>query len=216
VAPAFVQVLMREMIPALRQAHPQLSVELRGSFQRADLAKGEADIAVRMARPDEPGLVARRAFDTAWCVYAAKSYLAVRGCPVRFDQLAAHDLVLYAENLHSAPPTRWLEPYKGSTHAASRMDSLETAAQAAVAGGGIAVLPAFVGDATPELQRVFTDPVSVNTGWVAYHESVRDNSRIRAVADALVDFFQAHAAMFSGAHPHDTGVTAKPRSGSAD
>ena len=169
VAPAFVPVLVRHMIPALRQVHPQLAVELRGSFLRADLAKGEADIAVRMARPDESNLVARRAIDTGWCVYAAKTYLAARGCPASFDQLAQHDLVLYAENLHSAPPTRWLEPYKSAGHTASRMDSLETACDAAVAGGGIAVLPAFVGDATPELQRVFTECVSVNTGWVVYH-----------------------------------------------
>jgi len=199
VAPAFVPVLVRHMIPALRSAHPQLAVELRGAFLRADLAKGEADIAVRMARPDEPHLVARRAFDTGWCVYAARSYLAARGCPATFDQLAEHDLVLYAENLHSAPPTRWLEPFKGAAHTASRMDSLETACDAAVAGGGIAVLPAFVGDAQAELQRVFGECVSVNTGWVVYHESVRDNPRIRAVADALLAFFQDNGAMFSGA-----------------
>ncbi len=198
VAPAFVQVLMREMIPALRRAHPQLSVELRGSFLRADLAKGEADIAVRMARPQEPGLVACRAFDAGWCVYAARSYLATRGSPQTFDDLASHDLVLYAENLHAAPPTRWLDPYKSPSHTASRMDSLETACHAAAAGGGMVVLPAFVGDATPELRRVFPDCVTVNTGWVVYHESVRDNSRIRAVADALITFFQSHQSTFSG------------------
>ncbi len=202
VAPAFVPVLVRHMIPALREVHPQLAVELRGSFLRADLARGEADIAVRMARPDEPHLVARRAFDTGWCVYATKSYLAARGCPATFEQLAQHDLVLYAENLHNAPPTRWLEPYKGAAHTASRMDSLETACDAAAAGGGIVVLPAFVGDATPELQRVFAESVSVNTGWVVYHESVRDNARIRAVADALMAFFQSNGAMFSGAGRH--------------
>src|SRR6185503_10090044 len=152
VAPAFVPVLMRELMPALRQSHPLLSVELRGSFLRADLAKGEADIALRMARPSEPDLVARRAMDTGWCVFASRAYLAARGCPARAEDLAQHDLVLYADNLHSAPPTRWLEAYKGrsAAHAASRMDSLETACQAAQAGGGIVVLPAFVGDAVPE------------------------------------------------------------------
>jgi DNA-binding transcriptional LysR family regulator len=60
------------------------------------------------------------------------------------------------------------------------------------------VLPAFVGDTVPELQRVFAAPVASNTGWVVYHESVRDHPRIRAVADALIAFFQAHEAMFAG------------------
>jgi DNA-binding transcriptional LysR family regulator len=198
VAPAFVPVLMRHLIPALRQSHPLLAVELRGSFQRADLAKGEADIALRMARPDEPDLVARRAVETGWCVYAAKAYLSARGCPAQADELRQHDLVLYADNLHSAPPTRWLEPYRSATHTAARMDSLETACQAAVFGAGIVVLPAFVGDAVAELQRVFAAPVAANTGWVVYHESVREHPRIRAVADAMVAFFEAQAAMFAG------------------
>ena len=78
------------------------------------------------------------------------------------------------------------------------MDSLETACSAALAGGGVVVLPAFVGDAVPELQRVFAAPVASNTGWVVYHESVREHPRIRAVGDALVGFFQAREAMFAG------------------
>ena len=112
--------------------------------------------------------------------------------------MAQHDLVLYADNLHAAPPTRWLERYKTVEHSASRMDSLETACQTAVADGGIVVLPAFVGDAVPELQRVFAERVAANTGWVVYHESVREHPRIRVVADALIAFFQAHEAMFVG------------------
>ena len=79
VTPAMVHVLMRQLIPGLRQAHPELSVELRGAYGRADLVKGDAEIAVRMARPEEPDLVARRAFDCAWCVYAAASYLESHG-----------------------------------------------------------------------------------------------------------------------------------------
>ena len=199
VAPAFVQVLMRQVIPALRQAHPMLSVELSGNYQRADLTKGDADIAVRMARPEEPQLVARRAFDCGWFAYAAASYLEAHGRPTSFDELARHDLVLYAENLHSAPPARWMEAYRGSAPAVSRTDSLETACQAIQAGAGIAVLPAFVADPVPELQRVFPDSVAINTGWLVYHESVRDTSRVRVVVDALLEFFQAHEATFLGA-----------------
>jgi hypothetical protein len=149
----------------------------------------------------EPDLVARRAIETGWCVYAAKAYLHARGCPAQADELRQHDLVLYADNLHSAPPTRWLEPYRSATHTAARMDSLETACQAAVFGAGIVVLPAFVGDAVAELQRVFAAPVAANTGWVVYHESVREHPRIRAVADAMVAFFEAQASMFAGNPP---------------
>ena len=201
VAPAFVPLLLTQLMPALREAHPLLSVELCGAYQRADLAKGEADIALRMARPDSSDLVVRRAMECSWRVYAAPSYLKLHGQPSTFDELTQHKLILYAETLLSAPPTRWLETYKSPAHAPFRMDSIETACQVASAGGGIAVLPCFVGDLAPELQRVFPDCVASNTGWVVYHESLRDASRIRTVADALVALLQARASTFTGDEP---------------
>ena len=198
VAPAFVPPLMRHALPAVRQAHPRLSVELRGSFQRADLAKGEVDIAVRMARPEEGDLIARRGFECVWFAYAAESYLQARGRPSKPAELAGHDLVLYAETLHSAPPARWMEAYKGAAAMVSRMDSIETTLHAILTGGGIAVLPAFVADGEAGLQRVFVESVASNTGWIVYHESARDTARVRLVADALVEFFQTHEALFTG------------------
>lgn|GEM_PF-6398160 len=50
----------------------------------------------------------------------------------------------------------------------------------------------MVGDSQPALTRVFAEPVATNTGWVVYHEHVRDNSRVRVVAEALLDFFRCH------------------------
>jgi DNA-binding transcriptional LysR family regulator len=198
VAPAFAQILMRWMLPGLRELHPLLTVQLESSFLRADLAKGEADIAVRMSRPEEPDLLARRGFDCAWFAYASASYLESHGVPKTHDDLAQHALVLYTELLHRAPPTRWLEQYKSKARATSRVDSLETATQTATAGAGIAVIPAFVGDPIPELARVFPDAVAQNTGWVVYHDCVRNNSRVRLVADVLLDFFRCREWMFLG------------------
>lgn len=198
IAPAFLQPLMVELLPALRRAHPLLSVELRAAFARADLAKGEADIALRMARPEEPDLIARRAFDCAWFVYASESYLAARGRPRCYEELAQHELVLYADNLRAAPPTRWMDAYKGPSTNTTRVDSLEIASAAASAGGGIAVLPGFLGDPLPALRRVFAESIAVNTGFIVFHESVRDASRVRVVADALLEFFQTREALYAG------------------
>ena len=198
VAPGFVPVLMRGMLPLLREAHPALRVELDGGFQRVDLARGDADIAVRMARPEEPDLVACHVFDCGWFVYAAASYLEARGCPASFEELAQHELVLYTEALHHVPPLRWMEAWRGTARELSRVDNLEIACQTISAGAGIAVLPCFIADPVPGLQRVFPERVAVNPGWVVYHEAARDTSRVRVVADALVAFFRSHEEMFMG------------------
>jgi DNA-binding transcriptional LysR family regulator len=197
-APGFVPILMRLMLPALRERHPGLNVELRGDYQRVDLAKGDADVAVRMARPGETDLVGRRAFDCGWCVYASKAYLGTHGRPDSHAALAQHRLVLYAESMHANAPLRWLEAYRDTAPQVSRFDNLEIVCQAVAADAGIAVLPCFIGDPVASLERVFQDPVSVNTGWIIYHETMRDAARIRAAVDALVEFFERNEAMFSG------------------
>lgn len=198
ISPGFVPILMRSMLPALRAAHPALRVELGGDFHRVDLAKGEADLAVRMARPGEPDLVGRQAFDCGWYVYASEAYLAASGRPESHAALAQHRLILYAEAMHGVAPLRWMEQHRGSARQVTRVDNLEIACQTIAADGGIAVLPCFIAEAVPNLARVFDDPVGVNTGWIVYHETVRDAARVRVVVDALLAFFANNAPMFSG------------------
>ena len=69
VSPGFI-VPMMPMLDIARIKYPNLDIQLLGDYRRVDLAKGEADIAVRMARPDELGLVGRRTFESGWCPYA--------------------------------------------------------------------------------------------------------------------------------------------------
>jgi DNA-binding transcriptional LysR family regulator len=201
VPPAFVPVLVRGLLPDLRRSHPELHVELAGGFERANLAQGDADIAVRMARPDEPGLVACHAFDCGWFPYAADSYLQSRGRPARPEDLAQFDLVLYSEAMQRVPPLRWMEDFRGASRDVLRVDNVEVACQTVAAGGGIAVLPGFLGDTVPGLQRVFAGRVAVNAGWIVYHEAARDTLRVRLVVDALTAYFRSQAALFAG-EPH--------------
>jgi DNA-binding transcriptional LysR family regulator len=208
IPPGFVPVLMRLLLPSLREQHPALNVELRGAYQRADLGRGEADLAVRMARPTEPDLAGRRAFDVGWFAYASNAYLDAHGRPETPDDLARHRLVLYVEPMHNVAPLRWLEQYRGDAQHVSRVDNLEIACQTISADGGIAVLPHFIAGAVPNLKRVFPERVSVNTGWIVYHESLRDTARIRVVVDALVACFECHATMFSGLDDDECGGSA--------
>jgi DNA-binding transcriptional LysR family regulator len=209
ISPGFVPILMRSLLPALRERHPALRVELGGDFHRVDLAKGEADLAVRMARPAEPDLIGRQAFDCGWYVYASRAYLEANGRPASFAGLAQHRLILYVEAMHGVPPLRWMEQHRGPGRQLTRVDNLEIACQTIAADGGIAVLPCFIADAVPNLQRVFDERIGVNTGWIVYHETVRDAARVRAVVDALLAFFERNAAMFSGVDTE--GVAVKPK-----
>ena len=198
VSPGFVPLLVRLVLPGLRERHPGLDVELRGDYHRADLARGEADIAVRMARPEEPDLIGRHGVECSWFAYASPAYLAAQGRPASPADLARHRLVLYVEPMHAVAPCRWMEAWAGAGTKHLRVDNLEVAANTAIADAGIAVLPCLVAGHMPGLERVFDQRVAFNAAWIVYHESVRDAARVRAVVEALGGFFEAHASIFTG------------------
>jgi len=195
--PAFVPLLFSRLLPELRERQPSLKLDLRGDYKRVDLVKGEADVALRMARPTEPDLIARHAFDAGWCVFSSIAYAGTRGTPASVAELASHQLVLYDEAMHAIEPLRWLEAHRGRDFV--RVDNLEVLAQLVVAGGGIGVLPAFFEATTPGLLRVFPSPVTKNAGWLVYHEASREKARVRAAVEALTQFFLAEKAFFYGA-----------------
>ena len=206
-SPGFVPILMQMMLPKVRAQHPLLAIELSGEHRAVDLAKGEADIAVRMSRPAELDLVARQAFECGWCVYASKAYVAARGLPSSVDALPSHSLVLYVEAMHSVAPLRWMEAHRGPPTQIARVDNLETASQLMASGGGIGVLPCFVGEPMGELVRVFPVPIGFTTGWIVYHEAMRSSVRVRATVDALAEFFQKEGKFFSSRVGAAVGTT---------
>ena len=116
--------------------------------------------------------------------------------PATFEELAKHRLVLYITALHGIALLRWMEDYKGANTHISRVDNLEIMSQILSSGGGIGVLPYFIGDENPELVRVFCQPIGSNTGYIVYHEAVHNT--VRATVDALVEFFDANRDLFIG------------------
>ena len=197
VSPAFVPLLM-PMLATEHVKHPQLDIQLTGDYRRADLAKGEADIAIRMSRPNEPSLIGRKVMDCAWCLYATSAYMSRHGSLSGTDKLPEHQLVLYAEPMLNIPQLRWLEDYRDTNTQFSRVDNLEICARMLSAGIGIGCLPCFIGDQQSDLVRALPDVITSNTGWIVYHESLRNTARVRTVVDLLVKFFDAERALFSG------------------
>ena len=197
VPPGFVPPMM-PMLTSARVRHPLLDIQLLGDFRRADLARGEADIAIRMARPEESDLVGRKAFECGWCAYASSSYLESQGCPAALDDLRGHRLVLYVESMHNVPPLRWMETYRDSATRVTRVDNLDIVAGVLLTGSGIGLLPSFIAERNEGLVRVFPEPVISNTGWLVYHNALRETARIRAVIDVLVEFFESERALISG------------------
>jgi DNA-binding transcriptional LysR family regulator len=189
---------LARLMGVVRELRPDLTLELCGENRTVDLAKGEADLAIRMFRPTEPDLVCRQSFEAGWCVYASQRYLSTHGTPASAAELASHRLVRYVSSMHKVSGPRWLEQHRGDAVGSVQVDNTEVASHVVASGGGISVIPCAVAEERPGMVRVFPDPVAFNTGWLVYHESARDTARVRAAVDTLAEVFDIHRRVFSG------------------
>jgi DNA-binding transcriptional LysR family regulator len=195
--PSLLRVLLQ--LPELAaEKHPRLRLEINAAYRVVDLGKGEADIAIRMVRPTEIDVVAKRVVDMGWAIYASKSYLAKHGRPNSPDALRGHHLVPYIEDMLHMPWFSWIEQFRNHSAPTARVDSTEMALSVIMAGGGIGCLPCVTGDSAHDLVRIFPEPVAHNTAWIVYHESLRDSARIRFVADLLIACTEERRILLSG------------------
>ncbi len=170
-----------------RREHPELTLDLVCTNVPLDLSRREVDVALRLARPREQSVVAKRLARIELALYASPRYLEVRGVPEDPERdLAGHDVLLFADSRTFARENRWLEGRLGAGRVALRSDSVSSLYSAAVGGLGIALLPRAVADADPSLQLIETESApEPRDVWQMVHRDVKTNARIRAVTTFL-------------------------------
>jgi DNA-binding transcriptional LysR family regulator len=181
------------ILAELQQAWPELKIELSLSNKTEDLLRREADIAVRMLRPAQEALVARRAGGIELGLYAHRDYLARRGVPVQLADLKQHSLVGFDhENAFIRAIKHHLGVLKRGDFAL-RADSDLAQLAAVRAGCGIGICQAGIARRTPALQRVLPAAFGLELDtWVAMHEDLRSSKRCQVVFDALVAGLQSY------------------------
>lgn len=180
-------------VEALRRDYPDLKVELVLSNEVQDLLRHEADVAVRMTRPNQEQLVARRIGSIELGLHAHADYLARHGTPSNLDELGGHTLIGYDRfsPFVRASVKKWHQ--FGRDRLALRTDS--DVAQLALirAGAGIGICQAALARRSPGLVRLLPEAFSMPLEtWVTMHEDLRDSPRCRVTFDALVEALSAH------------------------
>jgi DNA-binding transcriptional LysR family regulator len=196
--------IVAPLLAAFHARYPDIELELDTDNSIRSLTKREADVAVRIGGPGrEAGLVVRKAADMANALYASRAYLAARGRPRQGDY-AGHDFIGFSEPGILIAESRWVEEHAaraGGAGARIVFRAHTTAAQVRMAleGVGLALLPCYVGDAEPELVRLFAPthfpPQPV---YLVVHQDLRQAAGIRACAAFLAEGIRAQGAMLRG------------------
>jgi DNA-binding transcriptional LysR family regulator len=177
-------------IARVRKSHPALQVDLVVGVRTLDIARREADVGVRFARPTAPELVCRKLGDVGYSLYASRRYLAKWGAPKRGAGLAGYDLITFTGAPATTGPFFMGETVE-EARVAVRCDNPLIQLQAAAHDAGIAQLACFLGDECADIVRLWpNEPPALRTAWLVVHQDLRRSARIRVVASAVVEAFR--------------------------
>jgi DNA-binding transcriptional LysR family regulator len=182
------------IIARLREEHSDLQVELVLSNRMQDLLQREADIAVRMTRPTQELLIARRIGQVGVGLHATKQYLKRHGAPETSADLQHHALIGFDQPTAFIRAAGKSSPILQREAFAMRADS--DLAQLALirSGAGIGICQVAIAK-RDGLVRLLRKQFSLQLDtWIAMHEDLRNSPSCRVTFDALVAGLQAHVA----------------------
>ncbi len=178
--------LLMPALPSLRAAHPGIVPELVTDIRTLDLGRREADVALRLTRPQQGDLRVRLLGSVAYALYASAAYVQRRGVPDATARFAGHDVIDWPLDYTVIAQVPWLRNVASKATIVLRSGSAVTRRAAAAEGLGIALLPCLIADGDARLARIAAAPAPAQELWLATHRDLARMARVRVVLDFLV------------------------------
>jgi DNA-binding transcriptional LysR family regulator len=179
--PLVQRIVQSPLLQRLHEVHPHLGVEFVTSDRYLDLAKGDADVALRSGDTDDGKLVGRKVADSLWAVYASRDYVARAGAPSTLADAAGHPWIALDASLSAHRLARWMQEAVPSARIVATSTSVLGMLHSAQAGVGVAALPTALGDAEPSLVRLFGPVPELTRVWrLLTTPALRKTARIDA------------------------------------
>lgn len=176
------------ILARLRADEPEIEIELHASDASDNLLWREADIAVRMYRPDQPDLIARHLGNSRLGVFAAQGYLDRRGVPKTVEDMMRHDWVGLDRADLMLVGFRQLGQPVDRHFFRTRCDDQAANWALVRAGAGLGITQVAVARAAPGMVQVVPDlPLPALPVWLTAAEALRHTPRLRRVWDALAE-----------------------------
>lgn len=189
----FGTLVLAPTLATFAQRHPSLVIDLLALPRLVHLSRREADIVISLERPARGPVLATRLCDYSLHLYAARNYLAENPPIHALGDLRGHNFIGYVDDLLFSKELQYLNDLHHPERYALRSTSIMAQYQAVRAGRGIAVLPAFVAEEDPLLQRVLSEEVRfVRRFWMSMPVEARTLTRMKAVWNLLRATAHAH------------------------
>lgn len=192
-------VFLMPMFKEFTERYSGIEIELIIANAFFDLARREADVAIRPTERPPENLIGRKLGTIRWGVYGARDYL--RGRPPLMDPARpeGHRFIAGNEMIGHLASSRWLDERVAADDIALRTNSLVAAMGAARVGAGLAVLPHYMARCESELECLLAIGPEVATDlWLLVHPDLRHSARVRAFTTFAVEAMSACRAQLEG------------------
>lgn len=198
--PAMVRVTATESIiadrlapalPRLWARHPDLGLTLQSQSAVVSLAGREADLAVRMVRPEGAALIIRALPTEQVALFAGAQWLAGRDAAA--IDAAAGPILAYDDSFGRIPEMAWLAGLGLAPAVKLATGSTRALLLATLAGAGIGLLPRRAAGAAGLVEIPTATPAPLRTPWLAVHRDVHRLPAVRAVSRWIVAAFAPDA-----------------------
>ena len=191
--PALAHGFLIARLAGLTMLYPGLDIDLATDVRAISLERHEADIAIRLNRPEDGDMIARRLVTFGYGFYgtaAACQRIEGGGDPVfiGFDEADRH-----------VPEAAWLARQFPRSRVAFRTGNQFAQSIAALSGAGVALLPHYIGRAEQMLRPCLLETVPpTREAWLLIRRRDRNDLAIRTAADYLEKMFDSERALFEG------------------
>jgi len=176
--PVLASQFLMPLLAAQRPRWPGIVLDLVGEVRAANLHRRDADLALRLSRPDEPGLVARRLGSMGYGLYGQRHWLTTPRADWAY--------LGYGEALQGGPQQAWLAEFAGNAPCVLVANDFATLHQACRAGLGVTVLPHFIARGDPELVVLNDGAAPLQRDiWLVVHPDVRRSPRVQCIAELI-------------------------------
>lgn len=183
------------LLAAFRRQHPEVQIELLGSVAALDLARREADLAIRATRKPPDTSLGRKVCDFRFAAFAARDYMEGKD-DIRLEE---HDWCFISGSEDWLVPQLWKKKADADARSVFKSGLAMAVVNACAEGMGLALLPCYLGDSEDRLVRVgeVIEPLTLEL-WVLTHPDLRHTARVKALMAYLYEALKKKTGLFEG------------------
>lgn len=179
-------IVIAPRLPEFERCFPEITLDVIARFELANLARREADVALRTVRPNQGDFLVRHVGWWELGLYASKTYVQAKGLRPETPNLSDAQIITWSNEYMHMGGGRWLAEHAAGARVVLAANSRLIQFAACKAGLGVAILPSLAAGRDPDLVCLLPPSKVLSTKlWLVVHRDLALVARVRVVMDFL-------------------------------